>query len=463
MNELLAVILSMSLSGGIVIMMLYLVLLLFQKKLCRQWQYYIWLIAIIRLVLPFAPQQNLMNTLFQCAKPSISSIESSSPETFQNEQEPPNVSKINKTVDNISDKELTGKSYDLSNVARQYLWLIWLLPAMILFARKVMTYKKTLQNIRAGSKEVQDSVLLEEFDKLIEKNHVRGRVALSVNNMIMSPVMVGLFHPCIILSTTQMTVLEFRHAVSHELVHYKRRDILYKWLAQLAVCIHWFNPLLYMMQRSINKACELSCDEVVIWHLDEQERYAYGDTLLRAAGRNVKCKLSVSPIAFSDNKKKLKERLDAIMNFKKISKATYFTMFSLAIILFVCSSYVGVYAAKRNVSETDTSKPETSKISVSDSVQASHSVVKKNGDYLILNGRLTKKEDEYTKWNIVRKKGIYYYKNKRIRALVETGKDHFFNILSYDKKGKVSIKVIRNSNNKITGVKYLPKNKLVKF
>lgn len=189
----------MSLSGGIVIMMLYLVLLLFQKKLCRQWQYYIWLIAIIRLVLPFAPQQNLMNTLFQCAKPSISSIESSSPETFQNEQEPPHVSKINKTVDNISDKELTGKSYDLSNVARQYLWLIWLLPAMILFAGKVMTYKKILQNIRAGSKEVQNPVLLEEFDKLIVKNHVRGRVALSVNNMIMSPIMVGLFHPCIIL------------------------------------------------------------------------------------------------------------------------------------------------------------------------------------------------------------------------------------------------------------------------
>ncbi len=78
MNEVLAVILSMSLSGGIVIIMLYFVLQLFGKKLCRQWQYYIWLIAIIRLLFPFAPQQNLMNGLFQSAKLPFGSTESSS-------------------------------------------------------------------------------------------------------------------------------------------------------------------------------------------------------------------------------------------------------------------------------------------------------------------------------------------------------------------------------------------------
>lgn len=560
MNEVLAVILSMSLSGGIVIIMLYLVLLLFGKKLCRQWQYYIWLIAIIRLLLPFAPQQNLMNALFQSVKPSISSIESSSLEELQNEQTPTKDFKTNinpsenvedersniqsseanyaitdGTVDKISNKELTGKPYVLSNVVRQYLWLIWLLPAMILYARKVITYKKNLHYIRAGSKEVQDTVLLEEFDKLMEKNHVKSRMTLSVNSMIMSPIMVGLFNPCIILSTTQMTVLEFQHTISHELVHYRRRDILYKWLTQLAVCIHWFNPLLYMMERSINRACELSCDEVVIWNLDEQERYAYGDTLLRAAGRNIKCKLPVSPIAFSD-RKKLKERLDAIMNFKKISKVTYITMFSLAIILFVCSSYVGVYAAtKRNVAATDTSETKTS---TSNSAQAPHSVLYKNGEYFILfdnageddipgstgpdygvafgavwpdtyvsfdsyyinkklsskikkdckhfqnKGWLTKKEanaiidvalkvqqgdtdgfktdkqeKEYTKWNITKINGAYYYKNKRIRILMDTRKDRSFKNFSYDKNGKVDIKVFRNSNNKIIKVKYLSKKK----
>ena len=393
-----------------------------------------------------------------------------------------------------------------------------------------------MQYICAGSKEVQDIVLLEEFNKLLEENHVKSRMTLSVNNMIRSPMMMGLFNPCIILSTTQMTVLEFRHTISHELVHYRRRDILYKWLIQIAVCIHWFNPLLYMMERSINRACELSCDEAVIWDLDKEGRYAYGDTLLRAAGRNVKCKLPVSPIAFSDSKIELKERLDAIMNFKKISKVTYITMISLAIILFVCSSYVGVYAVtKQNAAATDTFETKTS---TSNSAQASHSVVYKNGEYFILfdnagekdipgstgpdygvtfaavwpdayvsfdsyyvnqklsskvkkdckhfqnNGWLTQKEantiinvarkvqqgdtndfktdkqeKEYTKWNIMIKNGVYYYKNKRIRILMDTRKDRSFKNFSYDKEGKVDIKVIRNSKNKITKVKYLSEKK----
>lgn len=279
----------------------------------------------------------------------------------------------------------------------------------------------------------------------------------------------------------------------------------------------------------------------MIWNLDKQERYAYGDTLLRTAGRNVKCKLPVSPIAFSDSKKNLKERLGAIMNFKKLSKVTYITMFSLTIMLFVCSSYVGVYAAtKRNVAVTDKSKTKTTKTKaiVSNSAQAPHSVVYKNGEYFILfdnagekdipgstgpdygvtfgavwpdtyvsfdsyyvnkklsskikkeckhfqnKGWLTKKEanaiidvarkvqqgdtngfktdkqeKEYTKWNITIKNGVYYYKNKRIRILMDTRKDRSFKKFSYDKKGKVDVKVIRNSDNKITKVKYLSKKK----
>lgn len=564
MNEVLAIILSMSLSGGIVIIMLYFILQLFGKKLCRQWQYYIWLIAIIRLLLPFAPQQNLMNKLFQSAKLPFSSIESSSLERFQNEQTATEDSKINdippentkdkkgnmqplgtnfeltkEAIDKVSNKGRNEKPYVLYDVVRQFLWLVWLLPAMILFAGKIITYKKYLQYIRTESKEIMETGWLEEFDKLMKENHIRRGMALSVNSAIMSPVMVGFFNSCIILPTTEITVSEFRHTISHELVHYRRGDILYKWLTQLAVCIHWFNPLLYAMERSINKACELSCDEAVIWNLDEQERYAYGDTLLRAAGRNVKRNFPVSPIAFSDSKKKLKERLDAIMSFKKISKATYVMMFSLTMLLLACSSYVGVYAArKQNVNATGTSKAKTQ---ASLSAQAPHSVLYKNGEYFILfdnakekdlpgstgpdygvtfgavwpdayvsfdsyyvnknlsskikkeckhmqdKGWLTKKEAnaiidvarkvqrgdtssfqtekqemEYNKWNITVKNSVYYYNNQRIRVLMDIRKDRSFKNFSYDQKGKIDIKVIRNSNNQITKVDYLSKKEAKK-
>ena len=70
-----------------------------------------------------------------------------------------------------------------------------------------------------------------------------------------------------------------------------------------------------------------------------------------------------------------------------------------------------------------------------------------------------KQEKEYTKWNIMIKNGVYYYKNKRIRILMDTRKDRSFKNFSYDKEGKVDIKVIRNSKNKITKVKYLSEKK----
>lgn len=56
--------------------------------------------------------------------------------------------------------------------------------------------------------------------------------------------------------------------------------MIYKWLVQLMVCVHWFNSFVYQMSREIGRTCALSCDEAVIKPLDLQGRQAYGDTLV---------------------------------------------------------------------------------------------------------------------------------------------------------------------------------------
>ncbi len=66
----------------------------------------------------------------------------------------------------------------------------------------------------------------------------------------------------------------------HELIHYKQRDMFYKWLIQIVVCAHWFNPFVYLLEKEVNKSCELSCDEKVISVLDDKARREYGDTLI---------------------------------------------------------------------------------------------------------------------------------------------------------------------------------------
>ena len=58
--------------------------------------------------------------------------------------------------------------------------------------------------------------------------------------------------------------------------------MFYKWLVQLTICLHWFNPCIHMMGKEINRLCELSCDERVISSLPENMRNFYGDMLLHA-------------------------------------------------------------------------------------------------------------------------------------------------------------------------------------
>lgn len=103
----------------------------------------------------------------------------------------------------------------------------------------------------------------------------------------------------------------------HELVHYKRRDLYYKWAAQFALCIHWYNPLSYAMKHSINRLCELSCDEAVTAHLLEYECKEYAATLLTAMAAKGSCQEPLASITLNGNKQLLKERLESIMNKKE--------------------------------------------------------------------------------------------------------------------------------------------------
>jgi len=65
MNELVKVVLSLSLSGALLILLLFVFRFLFKERLSKRWQYYIWLVVVARLLFPFAPETNLMAALFQ--------------------------------------------------------------------------------------------------------------------------------------------------------------------------------------------------------------------------------------------------------------------------------------------------------------------------------------------------------------------------------------------------------------
>ena len=334
MNILLTI-LSLTFSGSIFIVILFLCKPLYVERLSKRWQYYIWLIVIVRLLLPLSLEVNFVGNAFNEISQSNIIIfeEVEAPKTGS---EAPNTVNNGGTISSGMDSEIQAAppfpQYNIFTTMLPNLWFIWLLVAIVLFVRKITIYQSFVRYTKAGCVEVSGINNLERFGKIVEEINIKGAVGIYTNSLISSPLLIGFFRPYIVLPTLGISESDFRYTILHELTHYKRGDMFYKWLVQLAICLHWFNPLVYLMGREINKACEFSCDESVIRNLDYHGIRAYGDTLLNALGVGGVYRGSLSSVTLFENKKILKERLDMIMKFKKKSR--------LAVVIALCATMV---------------------------------------------------------------------------------------------------------------------------
>lgn len=332
MSELLKWILSLSLAGSVLILLLMLLRPLVRERVSRRWQYYIWLLVIARLLLPVggleAPAR--IGTAEPGAAPALSlpEVDREDMEARTSEEAAPGF--------NDSQKPWAA--------VKENLWVVWLAGALVLLIRKATAYQSFLRYLRAGRKPVEDPALLDRAAKAGEEIGVKRPVELYVNPLAASPMLLGVRKPWMVLPTVELPEEDFRFVVLHELTHCRRRDVLYKWLTQLTVCIHWFNPLVHWMAREVERTGELSCDEAVLRRLDGPGRRAYGDAILRtiSAGGGYQA-VHPSP-ALGAEGKHLKERLETIMKFKKTGRLSAVLAALLAIVLGVTGAAAGIYA-----------------------------------------------------------------------------------------------------------------------
>ena len=351
MSAALKIFLSMSCSGGLLILILLLGKRLLKDKISRQWQYYIWLAVIARLLVPFGPEASLMGKAYQAVDQAISQAaplppQQQSPQSAPGGNLAPAVGaeQHNETVNSPADDVTAAPPLqEIGVLTADHVWLIWLAAALGLLIRKITIYQGFARYIRAGWTPVSDIELLDRVSAAAEQAGVRQPAELCVNPLISSPLLMGFFHPCIVLPRADLSEKDFYYTVLHELIHYKRRDMFYKWLVQITVCLHWFNPLVHLMSREITKACEFSCDEAVLAKMGSGNAQDYGKTLLDAMAAVGKYKENLGAVTLSENKELLKERLGAIMKFKKKSKAIQLLTGMLTLCIVFSAAFVGIY------------------------------------------------------------------------------------------------------------------------
>ncbi len=332
MNMLLDRAVSMSLAGSVLILLLTLLRPLVRERISRRWQYYIWLLVIARLLLPIggleAPAK--IETAGPAAAPFLSLPEA--------EQEDVETRPPGEAAPEFDD------SLKLRTAVRENLWVVWLAGALALLIRKATAYQSFLRYLRAGWAPVEDPALLDLAARIGAEAGVKRPVELYVNPLAASPMLLGVRKPCVVLPTAELPEEDLRFVLLHELTHYRRRDLPYKWLTQLTVCVHWFNPLVHWMAREVERTGELSCDEAVLRRLDGPGRRAYGDAILRtiSAGGGYQA-VHPSP-ALGAEGKHLKERLETIMKFKKTGRLSAVLAALLAVVLGVTGAAAGIYA-----------------------------------------------------------------------------------------------------------------------
>ncbi len=151
----------------------------------------------------------------------------------------------------------------------------------------------------------------------MSQNKLRRQVQVRQTDKIVAPLTYGILKPVILLPKTMdwQNEQQLQLVLAHEMAHIRRFDTLWKLVLATALCVHWFNPLVWVMYVLANRDIELACDEAVVRRMGEGARDTYAMALIDMEER--KSRLFSVNSFFSKNT--VKERIKAIMKTKKIS------------------------------------------------------------------------------------------------------------------------------------------------
>lgn len=160
------------------------------------------------------------------------------------------------------------------------------------------------------------------YRKLIGSLHYKSNIYIA--DYITTPFVFGVIHPKIYLPAG-LDERKYKYIIQHEKCHIRRGDTVYKILAYLALCIHWFNPLVWLAFRLFVKDMEMSCDEAVIKKLGASIRADYASSILEfASGQKI---LFGAPLAFGEG-----EPAGRIKNLSKWEKPTTIVSVTAAVV-----------------------------------------------------------------------------------------------------------------------------------
>ncbi len=343
-------VLEISLSVSLIVAVLLLFSSLLNRRYASKWNYWIWVFLALRLVIPFhLIQGQPVTALFQRKSQSTSVSNETSPDIASDEtalspmtvELPPQL-----TAPILPRTEKSDIPITLLDIAA-LLWLAGYLCFLSVHLMSYLRYKKWL--LKKGTA-LKDKKIWEQLLALEQELQV-DMIDLIESPRASSPMIIGFRMPVLVLPKEKYTSEELYFILKHELIHLKRRDVYKKFLFVIANGVHWFNPLIWMMQRNAVIDMELSCDEIVIQGGDYTLRKAYTETLFSTLHRHCTRKTPLST-QFYGGKDIMKKRFLNILD--KKGKKNGAGLFLCAIVFtFIFGTLIGCTVTKEAANDTD--------------------------------------------------------------------------------------------------------------
>ncbi|HUG19870.1 MAG TPA: M56 family metallopeptidase, partial [Planctomycetaceae bacterium] len=150
------------------------------------------------------------------------------------------------------------------------LWKLWLISAGTVMSLIFLRVMCTLWRVKRQRIETPPE-LLELVQKLSQQFGLRRRVRVLITSSRVGPAVVGSFRPLLILPdvvTNGRSAKELEPILAHELLHVRRGDLGIGWLQVLVQSLWWFHPLVWLVNRLLNRETERCCDEAVLAELN---------------------------------------------------------------------------------------------------------------------------------------------------------------------------------------------------
>ena len=332
--------LQMSFLGTVIILLIVVLRAVLINRLPKKTFLILWWIALIRLLVPFSIKSvTSIYSLLQSIYSDINPVRTAQTTTFL-----PIHGNMPEIANGLSEA-MVQRTESISILS-----VIWLAGLLLCFGFFAVSYIKCYREFRF-SLPVENDIL----EAWKEKHPLKRSLSIRQTETIAAPLSYGVIRPVILMpkNTEWKNIYQLRYVLEHEYVHIRRLDMLTKLIMIAAVCIHWFNPLVWVMYILFNRDLELSCDETVVRRFGMDIKSVYATALISMEEK----KSGLTPLCNSFSKNAIEERIRAIMKIKKTSK--FAVIISAVLVICVTGGFATSASSLEKKTETVQENGET--------------------------------------------------------------------------------------------------------